>query len=184
MIENNVLHCTTYAALDVPSEYGTPKGHYNVSVMGIPIFFQSTTSTDRLLHSSGSGPSTKASIGAHVLHSIPPKTNQKSHKPYQSTTANKHTKYDKVATEDINSYSNTFDGNNKKRKVPKFYKVIPETLNNDDMGIDSQSQMKQNMSQIFSMEEPIKPIKTIFESADQAAARKGKSSLLPQVSLV
>ena len=154
--------------------------------------FQSTTSTDRLLNSStGSGLSqSKTAIGAHVLHSIPPKTSSKSnHRPYHQTTTStvsKHAKYDKVPTQD--NLHQTYDINSKKlvSKVPKFYKVLPQTSvkKNDDMGIDSKSQMKQNMSQIFSMEEPIKPNKDLYVRTrhDESIPIKDRNSIWPQVS--
>ncbi|EEB20426.1 hypothetical protein Phum_PHUM616030 [Pediculus humanus corporis] len=151
---------------------------------------RSTTSTDRLLNSStGSGLSqSKTAIGAHVLHSIPPKTSSKSnHRPYHQTTTStvsKHAKYDKVPTQD--NLHRTYDINSKKlvSKVPKFYKVLPQTSvkKNDDMGIDSKSQMKQNMSQIFSMEEPIKPNKDLYVRTrhDESIPIKDRNSIWPQ----
>lgn len=119
-----------------------------------------------------------------MLHSIPPKTSQKPPKPYQSTTVSKHAKYDKVPTQEINTFSASYEIINTKRKVPKFYKVIQQTFKKDEMGIDNQSQMKQNMSQIFSMEEPIKPNKELLsKTSDQDRnVAKEKTSLWPQVS--
>lgn len=118
------------------------------------------------------------------MHSIPPKTNSKPHRPSnQSTTVSKHTKYDKVPTQEINSFNQLCDINNKKQKVPRFYKLISKSLRKEEMGIDSQSQMKQNMSQIFSMEEPIKPSKELLSQTknEEEEVSNKRVSLLPQV---